>query len=38
MEHLGLPAYEDHEMEEIAHDIAPEAVLDVLEQESDREK
>ena len=38
MEHLGLPAYQDQEVEEIAHDIAPEAVLDALEQEGDRAK
>lgn len=36
MEHLGLPAYQDHEVEEIAQDIAPEAVLDALEQEEKR--
>jgi len=33
MEHLGIPAYEDQEVNEITHDVAPEAVLDALEQQ-----
>ena len=33
MEHLGIPAYQDQEVGEIARDVAPEAVLDALEQE-----
>ena len=33
MEHLGMPAYQDQEVGEIARDVAPEAVLDALEQE-----
>ena len=36
MEHLGLPAYQDPEVDEIARDVAPEAVLDALEQKEDR--
>lgn len=31
MEHLGIPAYQDQEVNEIARDVAPEAVLDALE-------
>ncbi|MGI4800404.1 MAG: DUF1003 domain-containing protein [Janthinobacterium lividum] len=33
MEHLGIPAYEDQEVNEIVRDVAPEAVLDALEQQ-----
>lgn len=33
MEHLGIEAYQDQEVGEITQDIAPEAVLDELEQE-----
>ena len=33
MEHLGIPAYQDREINEIAQDIAPEVVLDALERE-----
>ncbi|MDP9096026.1 MAG: DUF1003 domain-containing protein, partial [Pseudomonadota bacterium] len=33
MEHMGIPALEDREVKEIAQDVAPEAVLDALEQE-----
>ena len=36
MEHLGLPAYRDPEVDEIARDVAPEAVLDALEQKENR--
>ena len=32
MEHLGITAHQDHEVGEIMQDIAPEAVLDELEQ------
>lgn len=32
MEHLGIAAYQDREVGEIMHDIAPEAVVDELEQ------
>ena len=31
MEHLGIPAYQDEEVGEITRDVAPEAVLDELE-------
>jgi len=34
MQHLGMPAYEDQEVDEITRDVAPEAVLDALEQEN----
>ncbi len=34
MEHLGIPAHHDQEMDEITQDIAPEAVLDELEKEN----
>ena len=33
MEHLGVKACQDHEVEEIMQDIAPEAVLHELEQQ-----
>jgi len=33
MEHLGIATYQDREVGEITQDIAPEAVLDELEQE-----
>jgi uncharacterized membrane protein len=36
MEHLGMAAYQDREVGEITQDIAPEAVLDELEQEGTR--
>ena len=31
MEHLGIPVDQDHEMDEVTRDVAPEAVLDELE-------
>ena len=33
MEHLGLPAYQDAEIDEITRDVAPEIVLDEIERE-----
>lgn len=33
MEHLGLPAYQDAEIDEISRDVAPEIVLDEIERE-----
>lgn len=37
MEHLGLPAYQDEEIEEITRDVAPEIVLDEIEREAPAE-
>jgi len=33
MEHLGLPEYQDAEIDEITRDVAPEVVLDEIERE-----
>jgi uncharacterized membrane protein len=37
MEHLGPPAYQDAEIDEITRDVAPEIVLDEIERESPAE-
>jgi uncharacterized membrane protein len=38
MQHLGMPAYQDPEVEEITKDVAPEAVLDEIEHDRQPER